>query len=129
MTEMTKHKHVEILRAIADGREVEGRYDDSFQWCINNKNFNPIAFPDYEWRIKPHTININGHEVPEPVREPLVESQSYWIPLLGAEPLCEKLVWNRNAYDFRVLSLGLIHLSKEAAEAHTKALLSFTEVK
>jgi hypothetical protein len=48
----TQHKHAEILRAIADGKEVEwlGGKD---AWYIGTKEINPLSHPHLEWRIKP----------------------------------------------------------------------------
>lgn len=48
---MTEHKHAEILRAIADGKEVEWYGGDWYP--IGDSDANPINCPDVEWRIKP----------------------------------------------------------------------------
>ena len=59
VSEMTEHKHAEVLRAIADGKEVECRpkgYYGNADWftTMNIINpINPITRPDYEWRVKP----------------------------------------------------------------------------
>lgn len=80
----------------------------------------------FEYRRKPRTININGFEVPEPVREPLERGQEYFVvEISGEEPVI--LSWDDDEIDKRLLKYGLIHLTREAAEIHTKALLSFTE--
>lgn len=79
-----------------------------------------------EYRRKPRTIHINGFEVPEPVREPLQRGQEYFVASIDGEKP-EMLPWDDDEIDKRVLKRGLIHLTREAAELHAKALLSFTQ--
>ena len=76
---------------------------------------------------KPKThIVINGFDVPEPEREPLPNDTTYYVPDLynggawGYE-------WDNGEVDHRLLNSGLIHLTKEAATAHAKALISLTK--
>jgi hypothetical protein len=47
----TPHIHAEILRAIADGKEVEWR--EGCVWIESDREVNPLSFPLYTWRIKP----------------------------------------------------------------------------
>jgi hypothetical protein len=72
-------------------------------------------------------ITINGFEVPEPAREPLETGEKYWVVELGSIRLCSDYVWDDGEFDRLALQRGLIHKTKEAAEKHAKALLSFTE--
>lgn len=48
----TPHKHAEILRAIADGKEVQFRNRGGSRW-FDPEYGNPIANPELEWRVKP----------------------------------------------------------------------------
>jgi hypothetical protein len=53
---MKQHKHAEVLRAIADGKEVQYRHSemDRCEWTsIGCYEINPIHFPEWEWRVKP----------------------------------------------------------------------------
>jgi hypothetical protein len=43
-------------------QNVEGTW---FSSC--RQGWNPITNPDYNWRIKPATITLNGTELPKPV--------------------------------------------------------------
>lgn len=83
-----------------------------------------------DWKIKPKTININGFEVPEPVKQPLPNTTIYFIPNLSAlidtDAITDDFGWRSDDNDFLFLSRGIIHLTREAAELHAKALLSFT---
>lgn len=48
------HKHAEVLRAIADGKEVQFKNQISGAWVeTNHVNLNPITHPELEWRVKP----------------------------------------------------------------------------
>jgi hypothetical protein len=47
---MKEHKHAEVLRAIADGKEVEYWYKGEWR---QDSSTNPITNGHLEWRIKP----------------------------------------------------------------------------
>lgn len=92
--------------------------------------------PQYESvKVKPKTININGIEVPEPVRELEERNLCYWAPNFGG-PTEAKVVnffvapgWDC-VYEIRkYLAMGFVHNTKEAALLHREALLSFTRPK
>jgi hypothetical protein len=52
---MKEHKHAEVLRAIADGKEVEYRIHAEDIWRLPI-DFNPIAQQHLQWRIKPEML-------------------------------------------------------------------------
>jgi hypothetical protein len=53
-TIMTRHKHADVLIALAEGREVEYLTDATGKWCPQDLSFiSPINRPDLEWRVKP----------------------------------------------------------------------------
>lgn len=81
---------------------------------------------DFQYRRRPRTININGFEVPEPVSEPLEGGQEYWVGSIYSGR-SNVLRWCNDSLDNRYLKSGLIHLTKEAAQLHIDALLSFTK--
>jgi hypothetical protein len=78
-------------------------------------------------RDKQKTININGYDVPEPVRELPSDLTVYWCPsILSTTYMSHAFAWLNGEFDVALLKRGLVHLTKEAAELHSKALLSFT---
>jgi hypothetical protein len=79
-----------------------------------------------QYRRKPKTININGFEVPEPMREAPKQGTEYCIPYLLGQP--ETHCWYGSSIDKSLLKAGLVHATYEAADLHSKALRSFTEV-
>lgn len=91
--------------------------------------YHPGWVDEVEYRRKPKTININGYEVPEPIRDlPNLgkpgSSETVWIPSLTEYPSFAMGVGN--SYTKVFFDRGLCHLTKESAELHAKALLSFT---
>ena len=96
------------------------------------KYFSPlIEHPNWredgKYRRKPKVILINGHEVPEPCREPLKEDEFYWVPdiFTGAT----RYRWQDDDEDNSYLRNGFVHLTSGAAEKHFEAIKSFTAQK
>ena len=90
-----------------------------------------IIFHDnLQYRLKPEppkTIRIGEYDVPEPVHEPLENGTEYWITHFSLVGLVDYFKWYNDDFDKRALKNGLIHLTKEAAVIHAKALLSLTK--
>lgn len=129
---MKPHKHAAIIKAYADWAQVSETPWDIFQFQTTTGLWidftcEPRFFPCEDYRIKPRTININGFEVPEPVSEALENHTEYFKVELGYDELCDNYMWCGDASDEHWLHLGIIHLTKEAAQFHAKALLSFTK--
>ena len=132
---MPKHIHADLMLQYAqDAMETdkpwerwELRYCEEESWAPCGGNF--VFDPSLEYRRKPRTININGFEVPEPVLETLKVGQQYYTAEPDASSFFCVHTWNNHTLDIRRLQRGLIHLTREAAELHAKALLSFTEKK
>jgi hypothetical protein len=123
-----KHPYAEILVSIANGEVVQFRsHADGWGDIDIEDVLVEIAharFTPCRYRVKPRTININGIEVPEPVREPLEEGTRYWTCGAG---VVVAYTWVSDASDKGLLANGWIHLTKEAAETHHRALISFTK--
>lgn len=50
---MKPHRHADVLRAIADGKDVEWQSLQSREWLPVFASMNPIADGHLNWRIKP----------------------------------------------------------------------------
>ena len=72
------------------------------------------------------TIRTGEFDVPEPERDPLEVGQTYYTLMFSSGLPVIDYNWVGDTTDFRFLDRGLVHLTKEAAELHAKALLSFT---
>ena len=83
----------------------------------------PSWRPDIEFRFKPAEpkyIVVNGVNVPEPVRK-LKHGQEYWLALVGSG-VPAAYQWSP-VFHHDFLAFGLIHLTREAAQAHIDAML------
>ena len=77
---------------------------------------------------KPTSYNINGFKVREPIRAAPEVGARYWIADPTLDNFAMASVWSNDSADRRWLALGLCHLKFLDAEAHAKALLSFSRV-
>jgi len=134
---MTEHKHACFFRAIADGvpmKEFEVHFHDwdGDHWEPLDTGFlTPIHTSDGRWKIrrKPKTLKIGDFDVPEPVREGLASDQQYWTPNIHSPEMPYPCDWIGRLLDFHYLKAGMIHLTREPAVIHGRALRSFTEAK
>lgn len=130
---MTKHVHAELMLQYAQDAMTTDKPWELWEGSDNGVWLPMEGTPSWDIRLqyrrKPRTIKINGFDVPEPVREPLDIGTKYYCVIASHEDYAATIVWEGDVYDKRFLSRGLIHLTREAAELHAKALLSFTELK
>lgn len=126
--------HNEVLEALLAGkvlRDVVGKDIIVFKGT-NDILYNEDGKPLEElylngWELAPETIEINGIEVPKPETTAPSCGTRFYIPVLhDVTELYAKLFWNNSKLLHEFLAKGLIHLSKDNAIAHAKALLSFT---
>jgi len=117
---------VEMYQHKADGGELEYR-DCIGDWKTSHEGPTMGSLPE-NWRKKRCTININGHEVPEPVRGPLKMRELYYVPNPAYATRYSAIQWTSSDSDKRRLNDGLIHATQEAAIAHAEALISFTRM-
>jgi len=129
-----KHKHAELMMEYAkDAMETDMPWlrwekkimgiDDEFVGCGGNPSWSDYS----KYRRKPRTININGYKVPEPYRGEMKDGDPYYGVSLNSNSECVSEVWYDECYCNRAMLNGLVHLNKDAAMAHTRDLLSFTE--
>jgi len=134
------HPHAELMAQYAeDAKETDKPWE---RWEIKALGLSTYTFSDLvdhpQWhpsevyRRKPQTININGYEVPEPVRSmPKDGTYLYYV----ASPQGEDLVLGFEVGKYSPwftqnhVDRGWFHTTREAAELHAKALLSFTNGK
>ena len=131
---MSKHTHAELMVQYAqDAAETETPWErwellfPGYDWetCKGSPLWNPAT----KYRRKPKTILINGFEVPEPCRDPLLYNTAYYMPDPVDSFKWAGSVWYDDEIDHERLKAGVVHLTREAAVCHTEAILSFTQVK
>lgn len=125
----TEHKYAQVLRWIADKERVEIRWGKDPRW-MDLGSRNEIVFDeimreegDYEFRLKPRTITVNGREI---VAGETVEP-SFGTKYYAADPYSTVFFsddkWSGWPEHHEWLRRGLVHLTKENAIAHAKAML------
>ena len=95
------------------------------KWITCTKH--PEWRKENEYRQITNTIKINGHEVPEPMREKPEIGSKYWY--VDIDELRQWTTWQDDEYDNNRFKNGVCHATKEAAISHAKALFSFSEIK
>ena len=132
--EMTKHIHAELMIEYAkDWAETPYPWE-RWEFCDGGTWERLTAHPCWssqtKFRRKAKIININGFEVPEPLRS--VEGlESAYIVYAHTCDLYAKIhgtSWIGDyADDLKIMiEKGLVHSTAENAQAHARALLSFT---
>ena len=120
----------ETLQAIVDGVKLEYKWSDNSEW----KDFDPVCSSIsiesifkkfFVFRLRQEMITIGDVSFPKPESEPLEIGTEYWV----AEPSYRNCIsqnpyiWDDDDIDRRYLRRGLVHLTRENAIAHTKALI------
>lgn len=128
---MSGHPHADLMAKAAEIAKTDQYWYRHFQVFLNDNWSDPSSeFKFYsggEYRLKPLFIDINGHQVPEPVRELPNNDDLLWIADI-TQPTATQLMWTGHPSDILMLERGILHLTKEAAEAHITALLSPTQI-
>ncbi len=71
----------------------------------------------------PATIQIGGIHVPKPLMTPPPRGTQYWCALMDENAMAYEFTWDGDIYDELALKRGMLHLTKENAVAHAKALI------
>lgn len=134
-TKPALNRYAHILRAIADGEDIQWQSPGGHWVYIGPKEtLRDISNDRYDssrFRVKPRVITINGMEVPESLREmPPPGTEVFW-PSFGPDS-DEKHTNSCYSHYFpktvaTLLRQGLLHSTQEAASIHALALISFTE--
>lgn len=128
---INSHPHAENMKLYAGDAAVNAKPWKSWEFFSDKGWVTCAGHPAWtvgrEYRRKPKTININGFEVPSPLRNPPNAGEEYYVvDSVGGGVY--SFVWhNVCIFHEQWLKSGLIHKTKEAAELHLKALLSFTQ--
>lgn len=114
-----------VVQAIVDGLEVEFRLKEP------TLDVDPVWLPKEEpgfsqtaeYRIKDATREVNGFTVPAPERNPPILGSDYYLPFLTKPDLVERYHWDGVDADCRLLRIGMVFKTKEAAAQNALAML------
>jgi len=128
---MAGHVHAALMAEYAEVAKTNDKPWEEFEYLsISNGRWYDMPECDsfdveYKYRRKTHTININGFEVPEPLRVAPGVGEKYFSVAMRSASAYEYM-WLGDDTDLKEFKLGMVHKTREAAELHAKALLSFT---
>jgi hypothetical protein len=85
----------------------------------------PIWDPYIEYRLKPKTVLFNGEEIVPPLKPDFEfrHNQPYYYLVNALNDSVEEHEWVNDVSDNHWLNLGLVHLTREDAQAHLDAML------
>ena len=123
-------KPTEVVQAIQDGEKVEFRYPNNDTWhelkICKNLSLSKLLNSAWQFRIARDMVTVGGVSFPKPELEPLKDDDEYWV----ADPTCIYYAlssrWAGDKLDKWALSRGVLHLSRENAIAHAKALIKLS---
>lgn len=132
-TNQYKHIHAELMALYAEDAmktpqpwllwEFKKSTEHSWSECYHS----PDWCESNNYRRKQKYININGYNVPEPLREEPEMYTDYFV-VSTSNPTPQEFTWSGYgcSNERQKLKAGIIHLTKENAQIHLDALLSFT---
>ncbi len=135
---MTKaHVHAENMRLYA---EDAAKTDKPWElWEARAKGYERSKFHSadghpawsigFEYRRKPRVITVGNHSWPEPMKEaPGIGTELFCFSLnKDIDELSYKFTWHDIGVDYDVLQRGIVHTTKEAAQAHAEALIAISK--
>lgn len=125
----TTHPNADLIRALLDGKQLQRKANEwrDVEPSDVEMALGELAHPECGWyRLKLSTIRIGDREVPEPLRVAPLKHTPFWLACPVQGERTQEMEWLGNDIDRRWLADGLVHLTPEAAQAHARALLSFT---
>ena len=123
MTDKKEHPHALVLREIADGAplsDFECKIGSMEDWESAENFSGYVIFPEkYQVRRKQKMHRIGEHTFPAPMTEAPRDGSAYYV---AGFQRCDRFTWVGHSIDLQLLAFGICHATKEAAEAHNKAL-------
>ena len=129
---MAKHKHADLMLAYAqDAQESDTPWQlweilTSRGW--SDLHYNPNWDTNTGYRRKIKTIRIGEYDVPEPLQVKPNIKDTYYFVSFREEGNVHSYPWYDYHLDNELLSKGVVHLTREAAELHAKALINLTKL-
>lgn len=128
---MERYKYADVLESIIRQDKVDYQYKTKvgipmWKTARDLSEVYDSMKHDYEIRVKPKTITIGGIEIQQPEKTAPENGVEYFVPSFATDALYVSNEWYDDHVDRQRLDRGVVHLDRESAIAHTKALLSFT---
>jgi hypothetical protein len=121
----TPHKHAALIKAWADGAEIQVAEGPKCVWQDTHNN-QPGWCSSLHYRIKPETIRIGNVDVPKPL-DSLEGREALYVVTLSSDVLVYIAYPHTHAaYCLRMVQRGLVHSSAENAIIHAMALIAIS---
>lgn len=119
---MTEHKYAQVLRWIADGKEVQTKFLDG-SWvdvkCFADKKLASMLRNEFhasdEFRLAPRTVKVGDVEIEPPLSE-CQEGEKVFVRLVDGEVAALDF-YKASSYCVGMLEAGRLFRTPEAAEA------------
>ena len=118
----------EVLQALIDGQEVE--YHNCIGgWrnlLLNTSCISLLTNKSVQFRLAQETITVGDVSFPKPYQGQMEQHQIYYYAIMDFTSLFDSKVWENDTADLSLMKKGLVHLTKENAIAHAKALIKLS---
>lgn len=116
----------EVLKLIQEGKQVEVKFGEDYDWeyvLPHKMVIDELIDPEHQFRIAQQLICIDDVEFPKPETEKPKLLSEYYIADLSDDAYYSQAVWHGTEWDLHYLNVGIVHLNKENAIEHAKALI------
>jgi hypothetical protein len=125
--------HREVLEALLAGKVLRDKFNKGMvvylgtdDTVYDERGNGVVTVFLCDWELSPEVIEINGIEVPKGETVVPARGSRLFLPVIHDPTYFQCIDWNGSSLHRDFLSKGLLHVTKEGAIAHAKALLSFT---
>ena len=120
----------EVLQALIDGQDIEFIEQDSDEWFAFNERF-AIKYLykenlSFRKAKKQEMMTIGDVSFPKPYQGKMEYDQVYYYPTVDFKSLYDSTTWTDTPSDHMLMNRSLVHLTKENAIAHAKALIKLS---
>ena len=126
-----EHDYAEILRAIADGKQIQMR--DGHDWKDANDS-EVLRLISEDWNIEPRHLRAKPERIkknvtvsiPTPLMIAPKDGTRVYYASVSNHDMVVSFVWDGHSGQLLALKRGVLHLTEEAAIEHAKVLISLT---
>lgn len=124
----------EVVQALLDGKKVEIRAvidSQNSDWKPLDEhevNIRVLTNGFFMFRLAQEMITVGDVSFPKPESEPLEVGTVYWVtaPTHQYYSSITTFIWGNGRDDKRYLQRGFVHLTRDAAIQHAKALVNLS---
>ena len=123
-------KPTEVVQAIQDGEKVEFRYPNNDTWhelkIWKNLSLSKLLNSAWQFRYRQEMITVGCVSFPKPESVPPKIGDKYYVATPGSAIFSSYFFWENDCRDKELLKSKLVHLTRDAAAQHGKALVKLS---